>query len=100
MVHNKCVSINQAKLRETVSQMAEAYLKEIEARIGEPGHLKTWIEVVFEGNAAFKPVYHSVWTNTIEKVEKEGWFAAWKETYSDPHHSSNFHIVFMHVIVL
>ncbi len=76
MAQYVCFSINQAELRETVLQMAEAYLKEIKTRISEPGHLKTWIKVGFEGNAAFKQVYDTVWTNTIENTETEGGFVA------------------------
>ena len=53
--------------------MSEAYLKEIEERTSEPGHLKKWIEVGFEGNTAFKKVYDTIWVNTIANAEKNGW---------------------------
>ncbi len=53
--------------------MSEAYLTEIEERIREPGRLKTWIEVGFEGNAAFKKIYDSIWLNSIANAEKDGW---------------------------
>jgi hypothetical protein len=52
--------------------MSEAYLKEIEKRISEPGHLKKWVAVGFEGNAAFKKVYDTIWVNTIANAEKNG----------------------------
>ena len=53
--------------------MSEAYLKEIEERISEPGRLKTWVEVGFEGNAAFKKVYDTIWINTIANAEEKGY---------------------------
>jgi hypothetical protein len=53
--------------------MSEAYLKEIEERISEPGHLQKWVAVGFEGNAAFKKVYDTIWVNTIANAEKHGW---------------------------
>jgi hypothetical protein len=52
--------------------MSEAYLKEIEERISEPGHLKKWVEVGFEGNTAFKKVYDAIWVETIANAEKDG----------------------------
>ena len=52
--------------------MSEAYLIEIKKRTSEPGRLKTWIEVGFEGNAAFKKVYDTIWVNTIVNAEKNG----------------------------
>ncbi len=54
--------------------MSEAYLTEIEERISEPGHLKKWVEVGFEGNTAFKKVYDTIWINTIANAEKNGWY--------------------------
>ena len=59
-------------MKEIVHKMSEAYLKEIEERISEPGRLKTWVEVGFEGNAAFKKVYDTIWINTIANAEKKG----------------------------
>ena len=50
--------------------MSEAYLIEIKKRTSEPGRLKTWIEVAFEGNVAFKKVYDTIWVNTIANTEK------------------------------
>ena len=52
--------------------MSEAYLKEIQERISVSGRLKTWIEVGFEGNAAFKKVYDTIWVNTIANSEEKG----------------------------
>ncbi len=55
--------------------MSEAYLIEIEKRTSKRGHLKTWVEVGFEGNAAFKKVYDTIWVNTIANAEKSGWYS-------------------------
>ena len=55
--------------------MSEAYLIEIKKRTSEPGRLKTWVEVGFEGNAAFKKVYDTIWVNTIANAEKSGWYS-------------------------
>jgi hypothetical protein len=52
--------------------MSEAYLKEIEERISESGHLKKWVQVGFEGNTSFKKVYDTIWVNTIVNAEKNG----------------------------
>jgi hypothetical protein len=52
--------------------MSEAYRKEIEKRISEPGHLKKWVEVGFEGNTALKKLYDNIWVNTIAIAEKNG----------------------------
>ena len=35
--------------------------------------MKTFVEVCFEGNAAFKDVYDTVWEKTIENAERDGW---------------------------